>query len=66
VRKKYDYVLIDTPTMGTVSDTMLISRSTAGVVVVVKRGSTTFDGIEKMLRSANRTGCEIIGAVCNF
>ncbi|MBO5576981.1 MAG: polysaccharide biosynthesis tyrosine autokinase [Ruminococcus sp.] len=63
--KLYDYVIIDTPPVNVVSDAMVISRSIAGVLLVLKYGSTTFEDLKEATRRAELSNTNIIGCVLN-
>ena len=43
VEQKYDYILIDTPPINIVSDALVISQRTAGLVLIVRDGVTPYD-----------------------
>ena len=63
--KLYDYVIIDTPPVNVVSDSMVISRSIAGILLVLKYGSTTFEDVKESVRRAELSNTNIIGCVLN-
>ncbi len=63
--KLYDYVIVDTPPVNVVSDTMVISKSIAGILLVLKYGTTTFDDLKEANRRANLSNSNIIGCVLN-
>ena len=63
--KMYDYVIIDTPPVNVVSDAMVISKSIAGILLVIKYGVTTFDDLKESIRRADLSNSSIIGCVLN-
>ena len=63
--KLYDYVIIDTPPVNVVSDSMVISRSIAGILLVLKYGSTTFEDVKEALRRSELSNTNIVGCVLN-
>lgn len=65
VSKMYDYVIIDTSPVNVVSDALIISKYTAGIVLVTRENITTYDMIDKALSSVDFVGTNILGIVCN-
>lgn len=63
--KMYDYVIIDTPPVNVVSDSMVISKSIAGILLVLKYGSTSFEDLKDATRRCNLANSNIIGCVLN-
>ncbi len=63
--KLYDYVIVDTPPVNVVSDSMVISKSIAGILLVLKYGSTTFDDLKEATRRSELSNSNIIGCVLN-
>jgi protein-tyrosine kinase len=60
---RFDWVIIDTPPVGSVSDAQIISRLAQAVVFVIRAGSTPFPLIEKALQDIGPE-C-VIGTVLN-
>jgi capsular exopolysaccharide synthesis family protein len=46
---RYDWVIIDTPPLGLVSDAQLLTRLTQAAVFVIRAGSTPYEVIERAL-----------------
>lgn len=65
VEQKYDYILIDTPPINIVSDALVISQRTAGLVLIVRDGVTPYDAIEHTFESAKFAGINILGTIMN-
>ncbi|MBQ9742823.1 MAG: CpsD/CapB family tyrosine-protein kinase [Ruminococcus sp.] len=61
LESKYDYVIIDTPPVGIVTDTLLLKDHIAGYVVVVREKVTTHGDIEKTIQSINLADSKILG-----
>ncbi len=61
----YNCVIIDTPPMNVVSDTLVAAPHTAGIVLVVRDGQTHNDDIRRVIDSAEFAGIKILGAVIN-
>lgn len=62
----YDYVLFDTPPVGTFVDAAILSRLVDGVVLVVKIGGAKCDEIVAAYDQLNKAEAHIIGACATF
>ena len=65
VNEKYDYVFIDTSPLAIVTDAMVIEKLTAGIVLVVSEGKTTYDMLAQAKRNLELLDARIIGIVLN-
>lgn len=65
IRNYYDYVLIDTPPVGTVIDAAVIARYSDGAVFVIEQGSVSYKVAQKAIRQLEKSSCRILGAVLN-
>ena len=63
--KKFDYVLVDTPPLGSVADGDLIASRCDGGLLVVRSGVTPRSMIASSLKQLERAGCELMGVVLN-
>ena len=57
----YDYIIIDTPPVGIVTDTLLLKDYISGYVVVVRERVTTHGDIEKTLQSIQLADSKVLG-----
>ena len=48
VQKNYDYVIVDTPPIGVVSDALELSQYTGGLVIVTRQGVTTYEDVKEL------------------
>lgn len=62
---RYDYVIIDTPPINVVSDALAISRLAAGLVLVVKQNSTTYEDVNRVIDNINFAKSKMLGVVIN-
>lgn len=62
----YDYVLFDTPPVGTFVDAAILSRLVDGVILVVKIGGAKRDEILTAYDQLQKAGAHIIGACATF
>ena len=65
VGKLYDYVILDTSPINVVTDALLLSKMSAGIMLVVRQNISTYDEIEKSIESINFVDVNILGVVIN-
>ena len=65
VSPAYSCVIIDTPPMNVVSDTLVVAPHTAGIVMVVRDSRTQNDDIRHVIDAAEFANIKILGAVIN-
>lgn len=63
VGNHYDYVFIDTPPVTVVADAFLMNEIVAGIVFVIKEGSTTHVEINEALQKAKMMNAKVLGLV---
>lgn len=63
--QRYDYVLIDSPPMLSVTDASLIASKAAGTIVVIRSRSTTRQIFSATVRALRRTGTPTLGVLLN-
>ena len=61
----YDYIIIDTPPINVVTDAILISHKSSGLILVVKSDSTTHEEFEKAVESIEFSDVKLLGVVIN-
>jgi capsular exopolysaccharide synthesis family protein len=64
-REAFDYVLIDSPPAGLVSDAAVLTPSVDGVVLVVSVGKTKRDVARRTKEQLDRVGARLLGVVLN-
>ena len=62
---KFDYVLIDTPPLESVADTLHIAAHADGTVLVVRSGRTSRKLVSDAVDKLKRAGASILGLVLN-
>jgi Mrp family chromosome partitioning ATPase len=62
-REVFDWIIIDTPPVGLMTDAALLTAIADGVVLVVKAGSTPFDLVRRAVESIGRD--RVVGTVLN-
>lgn len=61
VKNEYDYVILDTPPVGVVTDALLLKDHIAGYVMIVREKITTHGDIEKAVQAVELAGNKILG-----
>ena len=65
VRTHYDYIIIDTPPVGSVIDAAIIAKESDGAVLVIESERVSYKVAQKAMEQLEKTGCKILGAVLN-
>jgi polysaccharide biosynthesis transport protein len=65
LRNEYDLILMDTPSANIVSDAMVATKYSDGVVIVVRHQVTTHPEVEKTIKSFEFVNARIMGIVLN-
>lgn len=64
-REQYDYVIVDTPPVGTIIDGAIVGKCCDGVVIVIESGAISYKALQKVKNQMEKSGCRILGAVLN-
>lgn len=62
-RETFDWVIIDTPPIGLLSDASLLAQMVDGAVLVVKAGTTPYDLVQRAVNAIGRD--RVLGVVLN-
>ncbi|MGL6292709.1 hypothetical protein [Eubacterium aggregans] len=65
LKESYDYVLIDAPPVGVVTDATVLSRVTDGFILVTILEGTNKEGIKLAIANIENVGGHIVGVVAN-
>ena len=65
MRGKYDYVLVDTPPVGSLTDAAVVARQCDGAILVVESDLVSRLVALKVKQQLEMSGCHILGAVLN-
>lgn len=65
LRQQFDFIVLDTPPLQLVSDSMILGRVASSVVLVVRSDSTPLQVVARALRRAEGSGIEVLGVVLN-
>ena len=63
--ESYDVVLLDLPPVGEVSDALVASKATDGLVIIVRNDYTISSDLDYTLRQCELVGAKVIGFVYN-
>ncbi len=64
-RQVFEYVIVDTPPLGTVVDAAVIAQYCDGAVMVIQSGAASYRACQKVKSQLERSGCKLLGAVLN-
>jgi succinoglycan biosynthesis transport protein ExoP len=65
VRRSFDHVILDTPPVLAVADTLLLAHQTDGVVLCVRSGATPREQVMRTRDRMLRSGIRILGVLIN-
>lgn len=63
--EEYDYVIIDTPPLGSVIDSAIIAKSCHGMILVIESKNISYKFAQRVKQQLEMTGCPILGTVLN-
>ncbi len=66
VSSDFDYIIIDTPPVNVVSDSLPLIRESDGVVLIVRSNKSTHPELQKTLSALEFIDAKILGFVVNF
>ena len=64
-RECYDYILLDFPPVGVVSDALAMAGETDGILLVVRQGQCSRTALSGAVRQLGFVDARILGVVCN-
>lgn len=64
-KEKYDYVLIDTPPLGSVIDSAIIARVVDGAVIVIEADAISYRFVQNVQSQLKKSNVKILGAILN-
>lgn len=65
LRNTYDYIILDTPPLGSVTDAAIVAKECDGAVLVIESERVSYKLAQKVQKQLEKTGCKILGAVLN-
>ena len=64
-RSFYDYVIVDTPPIGSLIDAAVVAKQCDGAILVIESGLVSRRVAEKAKDQLEKSGCRVLGAVLN-
>ena len=65
LRILYDFIIIDSPPLLGITDSIYLSKLTDGVVLVIKAGETPRDALMEAKKILQKVNAKILGVVLN-
>lgn len=65
LREEYDYVFVDTPPLGSVTDSAIVSKYCDGTILVIEADTTSYKLVLKVKKQLEQLNTKILGAVLN-
>ena len=65
LRREFDYVLVDAPPISAGDDSIMLSRSAEGIVLVLRANSSRREAARKAVRDLEAANVHVLGAVLN-
>jgi capsular exopolysaccharide synthesis family protein len=65
LREIYDYVIIDTPPLGSVVDSAIVAGCCDGTILVVESKAISYKLAQKVIKQLEMGNCKVLGAVLN-
>lgn len=65
LRRVYDYIIIDTPPIGSVIDSVIVAQNCDGVLLVIAADTISHKFAKKAINQLEKTQTKILGAVLN-
>lgn len=65
LREQYDYVLVDTPPLGSVIDSAIIARNVDGAILVLEANAIGYKFAQSVKDQLEKSNCRILGVVLN-
>lgn len=63
VSQKYDYIFLDMPPLGVVSDALILGSKAAGIVMVCRQRQTTYEELQSAVDNINEVGETLLGVI---
>lgn len=65
LKEKFDYVIIDTPPLGSVIDAAVAARNCDGIVLVIENNAISYKFVQKVKDQMDKAETRILGVVLN-
>ena len=65
LEKHYDYILLDSPPLGIVSDAMLLAKICDGIILVARQNITSHPDLTRVIKNLEFAEADILGIILN-
>jgi len=65
LEEKFDFIIIDSPPLLSVSDGLMLSTDVDGTIMVIKAGKTAHEIVKRALKALNDIESRVIGSILN-
>ncbi|RTZ99476.1 MAG: hypothetical protein DSY90_01185 [Deltaproteobacteria bacterium] len=65
MRKKFDFIVLDSPPILSVTDALLLSKIADGTILVIKSGKSTHEIVRQGMKSLTGVDARVLGTVLN-
>lgn len=65
LRQTYDYILIDTPPLGSVIDSAIVAKVSDGAILVIESEVISYRFAREVKMQLEKSNCPILGAILN-
>lgn len=63
LRRVFDYIIIDTPPLGSVIDSAIVAKECDGAILIIKANTIDYRFAVKVKDQLEKSGCRILGAI---
>jgi len=65
LEEKFDFIIWDSPPLFSVAESLVLSKMLGGTIIVTRAGTTTYEDLERGLKSLSDIGAKFLGVVIN-
>jgi capsular exopolysaccharide synthesis family protein len=65
LRDEYDYIIIDTPPLGSVIDSAVVAKYCDGVVLIIEANMVSYKFLQRIKKQLDKGNCRVLGAILN-
>lgn len=65
LRNEYDFIIVDTPPLGSVIDGAVVAKRCDGTVIVIESGAISYKFVQNIKLQLQKLDCRILGVVMN-